>query len=83
MSSIITAPIWGFKLEAPLFLKSKPKPVEPIVVLSEIITLFPIIEFLITTLFLINVFLPISTPLQITQFLPTSTLFAIFEYFEI
>lgn len=64
----------------PLVLKSKPNPVVPIDVLSQIITLEPIIEFLITTLFLIIEFFPIFTPLPITQFLPIETDLSINEY---
>ena len=39
-------PIWGFKLFEPLVFISKPKPVVPIEVLSQIMTLDPIIELL-------------------------------------
>ena len=54
----------------------------PILVLSDIITLLPIIEFLITTLFLIKQFLPISTPLEMKQFFPISDELSIFAYFS-
>ena len=66
-------PICGLKFDVPLLEKSKPKPVEPIVVLSHIITLSSIIEFFIDTLFLIIVFFLICTPLPIIQFLPIFT----------
>ena len=83
LSSNIVIPICGFKLVEPLILKSKPKPVEPIVLLSQIITLFPIKEFFITTLFLIIEFLSISTPLAMTQLWPIWTVSCILEYFDI
>ena len=60
---MIVTPNWGLKLCEPLLLKSNPKPVVPIDVLSQITTLFLINEFLITTLFLIIQFFPISHPL--------------------
>ena len=55
---------------APRLLNSNPKPVVPIEVLSQIMTSFPITEFLITTLFLIIQLPPILTPLHITEFTP-------------
>ena len=72
LSSMITRPICGFKYDEPLFFILNPNPVVPIDVLSEITTLLPIKQFFITTLFLIIEFLPISTPLEIVQFFPTS-----------
>jgi len=45
LSPILTIPICGFKLLEPLVLKSKPNPVVPIDVLSQIITLQPILSF--------------------------------------
>ena len=59
LSPIKTIPIWGFRLLEPLFLKSNPKPVVPIDVLSQITTFDPMMEFFITTLFLIILFFPI------------------------
>ena len=55
----------------------------PIQVLSEMITLEPIIEFFIITLFLIIESCLILTPRPIKQFLPINTELSIDEYLEI
>ena len=63
-------------------MKSNPKPVVPIDVLSQITTLSLINVFLITTLFLIMQFFPISTPLPITQLLNIFEVLWIIAFFE-
>ena len=61
-------PKCGLRFTEPILLKSNPKPVHPIVVLSDMITFSLIIEFLITTLFLIIVMYILDFPLgSITQ----------------
>ena len=67
-SSIYTIPNCGVIWIEPIFFKSKPNPVLPIVEFSPIIVLSDTIEFFTTVLCLINTFFPISTPLPIIQF---------------
>ena len=67
---IYTMPICGSCLKLDKFCALKPKPVLPITQFSLTIIFSSKMEFLITTLSLMIQFLPILTPLPITQLLP-------------